>query len=219
LENVKALAHRHGALLVFDEVSCGWRLRIGGVQTYTGVTPDMTVIAKAMSNGYPMGAVVGSVEAMEPAGRMFISSSYWSDNIGLAAAITTIRELKRRDSERRFEEIGEKLRRALDGALKNAGLSGACKGLYVNPYVSIDLPDPKLSAKVSTLFIQEMAKRGIHTYMAFKATLAHIDEDIRVTAKAAEEAFSIIKTGLESGTVDRFLECEVKREPFRRQVR
>ena len=55
LEGVKELAHRHGALLIFDEVSCGWRESLGGMQKYLGVTPDITVIAKGMSNGYPMG--------------------------------------------------------------------------------------------------------------------------------------------------------------------
>ena len=107
LESVQALAQKHDVVLIFDEVSCGWRYRIGGIQEAVGVTPDMTVVAKAMSNGYAMGAVVGSQAVMEPAGRMFISSSYWSDNIGLAAALTTIRELKRREAEARFREIGE----------------------------------------------------------------------------------------------------------------
>ena len=55
LESVKELAHAHDAILIFDEVSCGWRLSVGGVQEYLGITPDMTVLAKAMSNGYPMG--------------------------------------------------------------------------------------------------------------------------------------------------------------------
>ena len=117
LERVKALAHKHGALLIFDEVSCGWRLAIGGLQKHLGVIPDMTVVAKAMSNGYPMGAVVGSQAAMEPAAQMFVSSSYWSDNIGLIAALTTIRELKRRNSEARFKELGENLRSAINSAL------------------------------------------------------------------------------------------------------
>ena len=219
LESVRDLAHRHDAILIFDEVSCGWRLRIGGVQEYLGVTPDMTVVAKAMSNGYPMGAVVGSCEVMEPAARMFVSSSYWSDNVGLAASLTTIRELKRRNAEHRFEEIGESLRSTLNDAIAAAGLSGSCTGLHTNPGISLDLPDPELTPKVSTLFIQEMARRHIHTYMGFKATLAHTEEDIRLTGKAAAEAFSIIKSGLDSGDLDGLLACDIKREPFRRLVR
>lgn len=219
LESVRDLAHKHGALLIFDEVSSGWRLAVGGAQEYVGVTPDMTVVAKAMSNGYPMGAVVGSRAAMEPAKRMFISSSYWSDNIGLAASIATITELKRRDSARRFKEIGESLRSALNQAIEGAGLSGQCVGLHTNPMIRLDLPDEALRPKVNTLFIQEMAKRGIHCSVAFKFTLAHTDDDIQVTAEAAQEALGIIRQGLENGDIDSLLTVDIKKEPFRRLVK
>ncbi len=219
LEGVKALAEAHQVILIFDEVSCGWRQAIGGIQSIAGVIPDMTVLAKAMSNGYPMGAVVGSQAVMEPAARMFISSSYWSDNIGLVASLTTIRELKRRDSERRLAGIGEKLRAGINSALASAGLAGRCAGISANPYVALDLPNGVDSRKVSTLFIQEMARRGVHTYMSFKATLAHSDADIAQTTAAASEAFTIIKAGLEQENLDSLLVADVRKEPFRRQVR
>jgi len=219
LEGVKALAEQYAVTLIFDEVSCGWRQAIGGIQSVVGVTPDMTVVAKAMSNGYPMGAVVGSRAVMEPAARMFISSSYWSDNIGLVASLTTIRELKRRDSESRLREIGEKLRAALNGALAESGLAGKCAGIFANPYLALDLPQGVDGRKVSTLFVQEMARRGVHTYMSFKATLAHNDEDIAHTAAAARAAFQIIKTGIDQDKLDTLLVADVKKEPFRRQVK
>ena len=219
LEGVKALAQQHDAILIFDEVSCGWRFSIGGLQKYLGVTPDMTVVAKAMSNGYPMGAVVGSRAAMEPTSRMFVSSSYWSENIGLVAALTTIRELKRRDSETRFKEIGESLRAALNDAIAAVGLSGACTGLHTSLSLSLDLPDETLASTVKTLFIQEMAKRGVHCAMGFKGTLAHTEEDIRLTAEAVAEALGVIKSGLDAGNVDDLLECDLKKDPFRRLVR
>ncbi|MGB5052030.1 MAG: aminotransferase class III-fold pyridoxal phosphate-dependent enzyme, partial [Caldilineaceae bacterium] len=219
LEGVQALAQEHAAILIFDEVSCGWRQAIGGIQSIVGVTPDMTVVAKAMSNGYPMGAVVGSRAVMEPAARMFISSSYWSDNIGLVASLTTIRELKRRDSETRLREIGEKLRAGINRAMAASGLSGKCAGLSANPYVALDLPAGVDSRKVTTHFIQEMARRGVHTYMSFKATLAHTDADIAHTEAAAREAFKVIKTGLDQDKLDTLLVADVKKEPFRRQVR
>jgi len=219
LEAVKRLAHQHGAILIFDEVSSGWRLRIGGAQEYVGVTPDMTVLAKAMSNGYPMGAVVGSRGVMEPAKHMFISSSYWSDNLGLAASLATIRELQRRDSAHRFEEIGEVLRAALNQAIVDAGLSGSCTGLFYAPAISLELPDESLRPKVNTLFIQEMARRGVHTYMSFKATLAHSEADIQQTARCATEALQVVQRGLQSGDLDQLLHSDLKKEPFRRLVR
>ena len=219
LEGVKELAQSHDVILIFDEVSCGWRLSVGGVQEYLDITPDMTVLAKAMSNGYPMGAVVGSRAVMEPASRMFISSSYWSDNIGLAAALTTIRELKRRDSAARFQEIGEKLRQAMNDALAAAGLSGSFTGLHTHPNFTLDLSDETLRPKVDTLFIQEMARRGIHCPMGFSLNLAHTEEDIRLTAEAAAEAFTVIKSGLASNNIDSLLVCDLTQEPFRRLVR
>ena len=218
LEGVKELAHAHDAILIFDEVSCGWRLSVGGVQEYVGVTPDMTVLAKAMSNGYPMGAVVGSQEVMEPASRMFVSSSYWSDNIGLTAALTTIRELKRRGSAAFFLETGEKLRQALNESIADAGLSGEYTGLHTALSLSLSLPEESLRPKVNTLFIQEMARRGVHCPMGFILNMAHTDEVIRKTAEAASEAFDVIRSGLESDDIDSLLICDLTQEPFRRLV-
>jgi len=219
LEGVQALAREHDVILIFDEVSCGWRLSIGGVQETVGVTPDMTVVAKAMSNGYPMGAVVGSRSVMEPAGRMFISSSYWSDNIGLIAAITTIEELKRRDAENQFRIIGEALRTGLNNAFTASGLPGRCIGLHSNPALQFELPDPAQRPKVVTLFVQEMARRGIHCLPTFKATLAHTQTDIDLTARAATAAFKVIRAGIEADDLERRIVCDLKKDPFRRQVR
>jgi glutamate-1-semialdehyde 2,1-aminomutase len=219
LQGVKELAHRHGALLIFDEVSCGWRESLGGMQSYLDVTPDMTVLAKGMSNGYPMGAVVGTRAAMEAAKIMFISSSYWSDNVGLAAALTTIRELKNRDSETHLRVMGTKTSVALNGAIASAGLSGACVGFPSTPNLALDLPDESLRPKVMTLFIQEMARRGIHSYGSFGPSLSHTEEDIATTAEAAEASFGIIKRGLENDIIDDLLICDTRQEPFRRLVR
>ena len=218
LEGVKELARANEAVLIFDEVSCGWRTRIGGIQEFVGVTPDMSVFAKAISNGYPMGVVVGSRDVMEPAGRMFISSSYWSDNIGLAASMTNIKELKRRDSEARFEEIGESIRASINEAIHSAGISATCTGFHYRAAISFDLPDESLRPRVNTLFIQEMARRGVHCFPGFTATLAHTEEDIRQTAEAAEEVFRVIMRALE-GELDDLLVVDSRREPFRRLVR
>ena len=67
---------RSGQYLVFDEISSGWRMTVGGAHTLFGVTPDIVVYAKAMSNGYPMAAIVGKEEIMDVAQSSFISSTY-----------------------------------------------------------------------------------------------------------------------------------------------
>ena len=218
LEAVKDLCHANDALLIFDEVSSGWRISLGSAQEWLGITPDMSVFAKAMSNGYPMGCVVGSREAMEPADRMFISSSYWSDNIGLAASVTTINELKRRNSTECFKEIGDKMSAALQDAVDSVGISAQVTGIHTAPTLVFDVPEPSMKKPIDTLFIQEMAKRGVFAPTSFKATLAHTDEDISITAEAAAESMRVIMRALE-GELDTLLEAEIGREPFRRMVR
>ncbi|MCC6453579.1 MAG: aminotransferase class III-fold pyridoxal phosphate-dependent enzyme [Caldilineaceae bacterium] len=219
LEEVRRLTQAHDVVLIFDEVSCGWRPALGGMQEVTGVIPDMTVVAKAMSNGYPMGAVVGKRAVMEAARTMFISSSYWSDNIGLIAALTTIRELKRRNGVAYLQQVGEALRAALNSAIADAGLQGSCSGIAANPYFSLTLPDGVDRRKVNTLFIQEMARHGIHTLVSFKATLAHGEEEIARTQSAATAACHLIRRALDEGDLDKYLVADIKKEPFRRLVR
>ena len=131
LEGVRALATKYGVVLIFDEVSCGFRIALGGVQEFTGVVPDLSVFAKAISNGYPMAAVVGRREVMEPVSRMFISSAYWDDPIGIVAALTTVRELERRDAVAHFERIGasfkERINRGGGGRGRGRRMRGRCR--------------------------------------------------------------------------------------------
>ncbi len=218
LETVIELAHENDAVAIFDEVSCGWRISIGGAQEYLGITPDMTVVAKCISNGYPMGAVVGKREFMAPAEDMFVSSSYWSDNVGLTASITTIRELKRRNSAQRFEEIGEGLRAGLKGAMSSLGIPGDVVGFFNAPTIEIDLPDETLRPKVNSIFTTELAKRGIHAGVRFMGTLSHTEQDIEETVKAAHSALEVIRQGLE-GSLDELSAMDVRPDPIKRIVR
>ena len=218
LEGVQKLAKENNAILIFDEVSFGWRTRIGGIQEFLNVTPDMSVFAKAMSNGYPMGVTVGSRDVMEPASEMFISSSYWSDNVGLAASITTINELKSRNSEDQFEDLGARMRKTIDEVISSVGIPAKSSGFHYRASLSIDLPDETLRPKINTLFIQEMAKNGIYSNMGFMPTLSHTEEDIKKTAEAMEASLKVIQKALE-GDLDNLLVSDIKKEPFRRLVR
>ena len=218
LEAVRDLATRHGAVLVFDEVSSGFRTALGGVQEYAGVTPDLSVFAKAISNGYPMAAIVGRREFMEPAGRMFISSAYWDDNIGIAAALTTLRELERRDAVAHFERLGSSFRERINRAAAAAGLPASCVGVSSHPRIQFDVDDPKLAKKVSTLFVQENARRGVILSTGFFFNCAHDEEALDFTERAVSESFAVLAQGLGEGTVDELLQCQLQENLFRRLV-
>src|SRR5581483_11811396 len=106
LEGVRERADRRGVPLVFDEISAGWRLCLGGAHRLYGVAPDLAVFAKAMSNGFAMGAVIGRREVMQAAQDSFISSTYWTEGIGPAAALAAVSKMKRIDVPAHLARLG-----------------------------------------------------------------------------------------------------------------
>lgn len=218
LAEVRRLTQQHGAVLIFDEVSTGIRFSPGGVQPVVGVTPDMAVFAKSLSNGYPFAAVVGSRDVMQPAGRMFISSTYWSDTIGLRAALTTLREVRNRNVPDYLHELGGQLQRELNQIAADVNAPIRCEGLAIHPQLVFDTNDSELQRKLATLYVQEMARRGCHGYPSFYLNAAQGPAEVEQTLAAARETFTIIAESLSSGTVDEQLQADLRDDPFRRLV-
>ena len=98
LEGVRDIATKNGSVLIFDEVTAGFRLCVGGIHKVYGVEPDMAVFAKALGNGFPISAIIGRKYAMDGAEKSFISSTYWTERIGFAAGVATLNEMERIDS-------------------------------------------------------------------------------------------------------------------------
>lgn len=218
LAGVAQLARQAGAVLIFDEVSTGFRLADDGAQSYVGVTPDMAVFAKSISNGYPMAAVVGRREIMAPAARMFIYSTYWSDAIGMRAALTTLKEISRRDTPGYLWRYGTELQRRINEVAAASGLPVRCGSLAVHPHLTFDIPSADTQALLGTIFIQEMAKRGCHGYTSFYLNGAQQTEELEQTVAAAAESFGLLAQGLADDNLNAMLECVPRQEIFRRLV-
>ena len=99
LEGLRALCDQYGVVLVFDEVKTGFRAALGGYQSLAGVRPDLTVLGKAVANGYPLGVIGGRREIMElfahqdPARRVMIAGTYNAHPVSVSAGIATLRRL------------------------------------------------------------------------------------------------------------------------------
>jgi len=219
LAGVAELARQHGAVLVFDEVSAGLRFGMGGAQGALGVTPDMAVFAKSISNGYPFAAVVGRRDVMAPAERMFISSTYWSDTIGLTAALTTMREARRRDVPGQLARTGAELKERLNAAAHEVGWPAICQGVDVHPVLRFPAGGSHSPAELATLYIQEMARRGCHGYASFYLNAAQGRAELDQTVTAAREVFALLKAAVETNRVAELLDCLVQPEPFTRLVK
>jgi glutamate-1-semialdehyde 2,1-aminomutase len=94
LSNLRKLADRYNAILIFDEVTSGFRFNLGGAHLNYKVNPDICVFAKALGNGFPIAAVVLDEKTFNAAKETFISSTTWSERIGPTAALATIKVMK-----------------------------------------------------------------------------------------------------------------------------
>ncbi|PIT86864.1 MAG: aspartate aminotransferase family protein, partial [Candidatus Magasanikbacteria bacterium CG10_big_fil_rev_8_21_14_0_10_43_6] len=104
LQQVKDLTHKHGALLIFDEVITGFRFGLGGAQGLFGVTPDLATFGKSMANGMPISALVGKKEYMDIVSDIFYSFTYAGETLSIAAALATIQEIEEKNVVGYIEE-------------------------------------------------------------------------------------------------------------------
>jgi len=95
IKTIRKYCSRYDIPLIFDEITLGWHYTLGGYHKILGVNPDIAVFSKGTTNGYPLGVVIGKRKIMNSAVDSFISSAYWSENIGFAAAIATINFMKK----------------------------------------------------------------------------------------------------------------------------
>ena len=213
LEEVKALAKKSGAVLLFDEVSSGFRLATGGAHLTLGVEPDMAVFAKAISNGYPMAAIIGRGDVMGAAERTFISSTYWTDRIGPSAALATITKHRREKVSEHLIRMGTAIQKIWTEAAKDNGLDVHVGGIYPMSHFSFSGEDALVKM---TFFVQEMLKQGILAANRFYANFAHRDEHVERYEKATRAVFADLAKRSQEGKLAGSLAGGVARPGFHR---
>ena len=214
LEKVRALADETGAVLIFDEITAGWRTNHGGMHLTMGVSPDIAVFAKAMSNGFPMSAIIGRDAVMDAAQQTFISSTYWTESIGPTAAVATLARLEELNVAQHVQEIGSSVRAGWAAAATRTGLPAKVIGIPALCILSFDAGD--LSRALMTLFTQEMLARGFLSAAGFYPTYAHQPDLVARYLTAVEEVFGLMKEHLDRGTVLKALHGPVAQSGFAR---
>lgn len=212
LKRVRTLADECGAVLVFDEITAGWRFATGGAHLNYGVTPDVAVFGKAISNGHPMAAVIGTGRAMSAAQDTFISSTSWTDRTGPAAALATIRKLHRMNAPSILAERGSRI---CDGWRQAAGQHGIEIEIGGFPALCHFSFASANAAAVRTLFTQEMLDRGILATCAYYAMTAQTDAHLAEYLAALDDVFCEIATAQRSGRVEDRLRGPVAQDEFK----
>ena len=217
LAGVKAAAHRHGALLIFDEIVSGFRWAVGGAQEYFGVVPDLAVFGKGMANGLPLAAVVGRRELMNEFEEIFVSSTFGGDTLALAACLATLGEYGRRQVIDHLWRIGQRFQEGFAAIAARLGLPARCVGYPVHPKIVIDHEAPETQRLLMSLFLQETARRGaIFHFAGFNVSFSHTEADVDQTLSACEATLRIVGESLADGRIRERLRGKPYQEAFRR---
>lgn len=204
--------HRLNTPLIIDEVTSGFRMYCGGACEYFGIHPDMAVFAKGMANGYPVAAIIGKKIFMDAAQDSFISSTFWTERIGFAAAIATIKKYKANKVNEHMNRMGKRVQEGWTALAKKHGLAIHISGIYPLGHISFEASPLELK----TLFVQEMLKRGFLVSDAYYATFAHKDEHIDAYLAACDEVFAIMAKAVKDHNIQDLLEGPVCQGGFAR---
>lgn len=213
LEGVKRIAKKVNAVLIFDEISSGFRQNVGGIHLKYAINPDMAIFGKAMSNGFPMTAIIGKEGVMDIAQESFISSTYCTERVGPVAAIATIKKMLKSKVPQQISKIGKSIGDGWMKLAKKHNLEIEVKG--PNALINFVFKSEK-SQELKTLFIQEMLEKGFLAYGTVYVCFAHKENHVKKYLKAVDEVFKMLSEASKLGNIKDKLKGPVAHKGFYR---
>ena len=213
LSLLRELTEKHGALLIFDEVMCGFRASLGGAQAAYGIRPDLTCLGKIIGGGLPVAAYGGRREIMErvsPAGPVYQAGTLSGNPLAMTAGIETLKILTAEPEEGKADysrELTIQTKNLLLGwqrAAKDVGVSicahqaGSMFGIFFIDREVYDYADAEAADQDAfRVWFETMLDEGIYLAPSQFETLflsgAHTVEDIERTIAAARKGFAAVK--------------------------
>ena len=213
LEKLRQLTTESGALLIFDEVMCGFRASLGGAQAAYGVTPDLTCLGKIIGGGLPVAAYGGRRDIMSfisPAGPVYQAGTLSGNPLAMTAGLATLQILTAEptrgepDYSRRLTLQTKKLVLGWEQQAKKADVpvqvhqAGSMFGLFFNAHHVRDYATSAASDQEAfKVWFRAMLEQGIYLAPSQFETIflsgAHTDADIETTLAASEKAFAAVK--------------------------
>lgn len=214
LKKVKKIAEEIKAVLIFDEITIGFRMNNGGVHLKYGVNPDIAVFAKGMSNGFPMAAIIGREEVMQAAQGSFISSTYWTERIGPTAALAAIKKIIKNKVPVHLDKIGRAIEKGWCQSAAKHNLKISIVGPY--PLITFSFEYGEDNQAIKTLFIQEMLKQGFLATTSVYVSYAHKADHVKKYLKAVDEVFKLLSEAIKKNKVYILLKGPVAQTGFKR---
>lgn len=213
LHKVRELATQKGIVLIFDECTSGFRETFGGLHKKYGVEPDMAMFGKALGNGYAVTATIGRREVMQAAQTSFISSTFWTERIGSAAALKTLEVMEREKSWETITKTGLNIRERWQTLADKYELEITHWGLPALTGFSFTSDN---ALKYKTLITQEMLAKGYLAGNSVYVCTEHTESIVQEFFEQLDSVFGLIKECEEGRSVDDLLKGPVCHSGFKR---
>lgn len=213
LTDVKKLAKKYGAVLVFDELVTGFRLGMGGAAEYFQVEPDLACYGKAISNGEPLSVLAGKKKIMQTldASNIFFSFTYAGYLPSVRAALATLDFMKKEKIYAQLRRQGEKILRGYNKLALEYSVPTEASG--ISPIVGFLFKDERGNDNLplKSLFLQECAKEGLLTNGTAMINYSHTDRVITEVLKRFRKVFTVLGDAVQTDTIMKMLEGPVIR--------
>ncbi len=214
LKTIREKADKLGAILIFDEITSGFRVNAGGVHLTYGVEPDIAVFGKAMGNGFPISAVIGRRDIMQVAADSFISSTFWTERIGFVAAIATLKKYIKNSVHEKLKEYGAAVNSIWSEAANKNNIDISIDGMLPLTHITFNSND---SSVVQTLFTQEMLTAGFLQGAAVYTSFAYSELVLDQYRMAVNRVFEKLSLWTSTGAmVEQYLKGPVRITTFSR---
>ena len=205
LERVREVTTKYGAVYIFDEVITGFRVSSGGAQKVLGITPDLTILGKALANGFAVAAIVGKKEIMDLIGeaKVMHGGTYNSQSVSMAATVATLKLLKSEQPHQRIAASGTALMNGLREIFTKHNLVFEIVGYPAVFNVRFDLQGPtdyrsamKANRAMYLDFAFELLQRGVRILPrgTWFVSSAHTDADIAQTLAMVDQALTAMES-------------------------
>tara|TARA_B100000989_G_scaffold94021_1_gene68340 strand:- start:11617 stop:12924 length:1308 start_codon:yes stop_codon:yes gene_type:complete len=211
LRDVKSIAKKNNAILIFDEITSGFKDFYGGLHLKYNVNPDMAIFGKSIGNGYPISAIIGKKKIMQIAQDTFISSTMWTDRLGFLAAKTTLHKLKKYKINKTLSDYGVKIKNGWINLAKKHKIKISVSGQNSIPCLKFAYSN---NSEILTYFTQEMLKKKFLAGSQVATTHAYNNKIINRYLKEVDKVFKKINFCLKTKKFP--LKGEIKHSTFKR---
>ena len=190
LKCIEKMCKKKKIVLIFDECTSGFREVYGGIYKKYNLKPDIVMYGKSLGNGFPISAIVGKNKVMNMSKKTFISSTFWTENIGIIAAIQTLKMMRKKKSWLIIKKKGQFIKKEIKKISDKYNLEVKVTGIDAMPKIQFN---KKFNELYCNFICYEMLKKGYLFKNTVYLSISHTESIIKNFLKILDNIFYKIK--------------------------